>query len=1290
MKKHFLLLALAAICSLSVGAVDYATSANFMEIMQTYGSSGKYYDGVTTELANHYFTAGNASAMYWENRTDVDGGLGWDGWNSLSFNVKANSSVTITFGATSGYGNSVQVSLNGGSSWNTVWGDANKNPVTVNYTIENEAQIQIQTSSGWTRVKDITISDMSPKTVSFNTQGGTPETIEPITELSFGAGITLPVAPTKSGYIFDGWYTAATGGTFAGNAGANYKPADNCTLHAHWAGYAESIDFKALADKYGFESTQNLSEELSACNYSLSSLNNVMWDNGLKIVNDIRSLSFWVKANQKVTIQVADINGGTLDNTATLTLNGVPYTIYQNTTTDYTTTEQTLFVLTTQQNPGVWITWNQIQKINIKALDYTITFNPGEGSGEMDPEPKKENETYQLISPTPDYFTPPTGYHFKEWLCSYDSKSYAAGVTYTMPASNVTFTAQWEEDSEVEYTVEYANGGGTWVTEPTEADHKAGETFTLPASSVVSRTGYQFAGWNDGTTTFAAEATYTMPSDNVTLTAQWNKLYTVTYAKGEVDYSGVLPIEPDHIDGATFKVADAIHIAGYAFKGWKADKTYQPGETYTMTAANVEFVAQWEAVTVPTVTDLTITEPVNEIVPLSWNIPGLVDISKAMAPYQPTGDPTDKNPKLVINADGSVTSTFTLGNCGNSGVGFPIPSGVVDKMSFEYKVALPSNNCFVWGGAGNGDGEPHVNWQGKSTGKLTGDKADWTPAQCTMNEHYWENNKHTDADDQVAIYVNADGSYTDKSITVRNVRYHTTGMSDVEIAKVTLVRKAGSASTSPADGDVLIDQQVAFDFTDTQAKEPGKYYYTVFAYDAEGNYSAAVTEEYELVVKQTYTVTYAAGGAQGEVPVDEMPKVEGTKFNLSAPGSLLKPYCEFNGWNDGTNTYAAGAEYTMPADNVTFTAQWQEHSAMIVPVDAAVLDYSNVTNSVNTEQCDWLDNTRPSINLGSVHAKAQWEAYIQPAQYHVTCLCGVDNWGIDINLSIIDPVSGEELFHGNIREEGAGQKVRTMEYDWDLSGLVEGKYYLIQAEENWNSGTCNLRLSHIDFIPTITIDQSKEDNLIFDGKANVTLIRPLVGGMTNTICLPFALNREQIDEAFGEGAEVWNLTSSTLSDNNMTLDIEFDKVDEMAAGVPYLIQPGTDYDKTANPIFYGVTVSTALAPVEHANLDFIGTVQKSFVSVGYKDHLFVGKDNMVFYSDASDYLNGMRAYFKIKYHEEAPVSAGVQARMILGRTTPTELQTPKATDSVRKVMINGRIHIIRNGRTNDILGNTIK
>lgn len=45
--------------------------------------------------------------------------------------------------------------------------------------------------------------------------------------------VTLPT-PTRTNYSFDGWYTAASGGTKVGNAGAKYTPTANVTLYAQW------------------------------------------------------------------------------------------------------------------------------------------------------------------------------------------------------------------------------------------------------------------------------------------------------------------------------------------------------------------------------------------------------------------------------------------------------------------------------------------------------------------------------------------------------------------------------------------------------------------------------------------------------------------------------------------------------------------------------------------------------------------------------------------------------------------------------------------------------------------------------------------------------------------------------------------------------------------------------------------------------------------------------------------------------------------------------------------------
>ncbi len=82
----------------------------------------------------------------------------------------------------------------------------------------------------------------------------------------------------------------------------------------------------------------------------------------------------------------------------------------------------------------------------------------------------------------------------------------------------------------------------------------------------------------------------------------------------------------------------------------------------------------------------------------------------------------------------------------------------------------------------------------------------------------------------------------------------------------------------------------------------------------------------------TYAVTYSKGAdeATGEAPASAQ-KAQGAKFNLPANPFTYTGY-EFAGWSDGAQTYAANAEYTMPAKAVAFTAQWAAlHTVTVDP-----------------------------------------------------------------------------------------------------------------------------------------------------------------------------------------------------------------------------------------------------------------------------------------------------------------------------------------------------------------------
>ena len=179
-------------------------------------------------------------------------------------------------------------------------------------------------------------------------------------------------------------------------------------------------------------------------------------------------------------------------------------------------------------------------------------------------------------------------------------------------------------DPPVYYTVTYDLNGGTGTT-PAETDKEEGAKFTLALATGIANGDKTFAGWNDGTITYAAGAEYTMPKANVTLTAQWTDgvtppadvKYTVTYDLN--GGTGTTPTETDKEEGEKFILALATGITNgdKTFAGWNDGTiTYAAGAEYTMPKANVTLTAQWESNSDPEDPDAPpeITEEVNAVI----------------------------------------------------------------------------------------------------------------------------------------------------------------------------------------------------------------------------------------------------------------------------------------------------------------------------------------------------------------------------------------------------------------------------------------------------------------------------------------------------------------------------------------------------------------------------------------------------------------------------------------------------------------------------------------------------
>lgn len=163
-----------------------------------------------------------------------------------------------------------------------------------------------------------------------------------------------------------------------------------------------------------------------------------------------------------------------------------------------------------------------------------------------------------------------------------------------------------------------------------------------------------------------------------------------------------------------------------------------------------------------------------------------------------------------------------------------------------------------------------------------------------------------------------------------------------------------------------------------------------------------------------------------------------------------------------------------------------------------------------------------------------------------------------------------------------------------------------------------------------TLDETKTDNVIETYEnANVTLQRTLEASHWNSFCVPFALDKDQVTQYFGEGTQL--RTYEGRCENNI---VYFATVDNIEAGKPYIMKPGNAVVK--NPTFEGVSmVATGLD--DNGNPQAVGdasTVQMKGIYnhvtlVQDKTNIYIGAGNKFYYpADAEAcQMNGLRAYF---------------------------------------------------------------
>ncbi len=343
-------------------------------------------------------------------------------------------------------------------------------------------------------------SDVKTCTVTFNANGGSPSTTY---KVSSGEHVSVPTAPVRPGYTFDGWYTAATGGT---EFSFNNTITSDITLYARWTAVPseQTYTVRFVANGGIPDSTQI------------------------------------VKSGEKAAVPVEPTRSGyKFQGWYTAATGGDEYGFNNAVTSDLT-----LYAHWASSSPSKMytITYNA----NGGAPSTTATVNPGE------------------YAPVP---TSPTraGYKFIGW---YTAAEGGSRFVFDNPVnSNITLYAQWAIQTQ-SYRVTFdANRGAPNTSEVV----KYGECAVAPADP--TRAGYRFLGWY----TLASggeKFDFTTPvTASFTLYAHWYsdvyKSYTVTF-----DANGGYPGHTVTVESGS-KVSEPSDPSryGYDFDGWFTKKS---------------------------------------------------------------------------------------------------------------------------------------------------------------------------------------------------------------------------------------------------------------------------------------------------------------------------------------------------------------------------------------------------------------------------------------------------------------------------------------------------------------------------------------------------------------------------------------------------------------------------------------------------------------------------------------------------------------------------------------------
>ena len=525
------------------------------------------------------------------------------------------------------------------------------------------------------------------------------------------------------------------------------------------------------------------------------------------------------------------------------------------------------------------------------------------------------------------------------------------------------------DTEETKYTITYDPGmvGTNASNMPSSITDVLAGTTQQVSNQQPTATGYRFAGWNVEPNILPTNsgASYTMPAQNVTFTAQWDVQITFTSAYGFAGSSGytydggyqapgrLLSNVPTPLDNSTDNVVfiawqpaidvgtvvptgPTVYIAQYAAdenndgipdKNQVTITFYSERGFTTAGGATKEIVTVQEPNGVLNIPDTPLDTSVDKVAFVGWNTDPNAEVGSMpirvptedmtyYAIYQPDMDgdgiPDGEEERFSITYDPGIVGTLATG----------MPSGVADVPAGNGQTVSnqkPTATGWIFDGWSV---EPIRDYEGNPI-PISGSSIFRMPEANVTFTALWVEDANGDGvsdEEQVEITFTITGN-------LNGFEAFTNGAQSWPAGKETLVtiQEAGEIMAAPTgvesanDNIALIGWSPALPRT---VPESAAIYTLSYGPDEDNDNRPDLEES-------KYAVTYDAGAAAGAsdlsgMPTDQTGLVEGQTVTVGGSTPTASGY-QFIGWSVNVSglPITDGAKFTMPEEDVVFTAQWK-------------------------------------------------------------------------------------------------------------------------------------------------------------------------------------------------------------------------------------------------------------------------------------------------------------------------------------------------------------------------------